>query len=689
MASLNIYRIFMIFIGFLVLIAHFAHQHIEGTIFYDPFYLRVFLASLSLFLIGVSYFPLLRKYTSAMLRALLTISTVHGLFLTAANQIAESYAFAALVFIILVIIASEDEKFLTFYVILVVTGSGAVVLVSASPLINPFVYFVSSVTLALSAYVITANQLRLKNELKRSGREVEKSKEQVERIVSSIPLPVIIVDQNGIIHFWNDAAEEKLGWKRTEVLYRLFPAIGYSQRSAFLEYLHEVIGEKSPTMRSTELLTSTGKTLYVLASCSIMEVPGGRERILISLTDVSLQKEYEKELEFARQKAEEASRMKSEFLARMSHEIRTPLNGILPVLDMLRSSRLEGEQRQNLDIVISSAELLIEIINDILDYSKIEQGYVSLERRPFALENIISLMYDAFFARARTKNLQLVKKVDERLAPCYTGDSMRLRQVLANLLSNAIKFTADGVVKLEVSLEQAGDGKDRILFSVTDSGIGVPGEKQKVIFESFKQADESTTRQYGGSGLGLAISTHLIALMHGKISVESPLEAESSESPGSRFYFSIELPRCEKNDLIERRKEESVSDGLENLSGKKALIVEDNIVNRLVLRKVLDKIGLIVDEADNGALAVDKCMENHFDIVFMDVEMPVMNGYEACEKIRKEGYNRETPIICVSAHAFAEDTERAMSAGMSAYISKPISVKNVEKTLVDFLQPKA
>ncbi len=350
------------------------------------------------------------------------------------------------------------------------------------------------------------------------------------------------------------------------------------------------------------------------------------------------------ELVSAKEKAEIATKKKSEFLANMSHEIRTPMNGIIGIAALLEDLDTTPQQKEYIDVLTTSSHNLLDIINDILDFSKIEAGRFDLESAPFDLRQLIQSQSNAFNLRAKDKNLIFECNMDPDITTAFSGDSVRLKQVLNNLLGNAIKFTITGSIKLDVTLIEENEQQSTVTFSVKDTGIGIPNDKLEAIFDKFSQADGSTTRQFGGTGLGLAISKQIVSLMGGN------LQVVSRERLGSNFYFTLNLKHAEAPavpqpveepvNLIQFEKPSSdVSVNSEDkLSAEETLyhvlLVEDTLVNQKVVRIMLTKLGLQVDIASHGLEAVELCSKFEYDLILMDCHMPKMDGYEATRSIR-------------------------------------------------------
>lgn len=435
-------------------------------------------------------------------------------------------------------------------------------------------------------------------------------------------------------------------------------------------YLRNVSPQASTTVSAEfPLIAKSGKEFTIDWRITTIPCDDGSEEIVLTGLDITESvannqalKSANIQIREALRSAESANQSKSLFLANMSHEIRTPMNGILGATELMLDKSIDEEQKQYIDIIHSSSHSLLNIINDILDLSKIESGSFELEQINFDLHQLCNDVYQLFSGAATQKGIQVLYFYGADLPQFWLGDPNRIRQILNNLFSNALKFTHKGRIDIRVQGEKLPDHTYDLAIQVKDSGIGIAEKKAKQIFSAFQQADTSTSRKYGGTGLGLTISQHLANAMHGKIEVDSEL------GHGSTFSLNIPL----KPGIVEAAVKDK---SLERNYHANVLLAEDNKVNAKIASKILEKLGIKSTIVENGELALHEVMENTFDLILMDVNMPVMDGITAAEKIRELDFPKnQVPILALTANAMTEDKERCLKAGMNGFISKPIKL---------------
>lgn len=415
-------------------------------------------------------------------------------------------------------------------------------------------------------------------------------------------------------------------------------------------------------LRNVTRLQQRNEQLRLLtALCAVMA-------IAIGILAISIRK-----IRSARAAADRARVLQAEFLANVSHEIRTPMNGVIGAAEIVLDTELTATQRDYVETVRDSALTQLELLNQILDQSKLDSGVMILDTEAFSPARLIAQIERTFQHAAARKGLFLRHSIDGDSSLCVKGDQLRIRQIVSNLVGNAIKFTVSGGIEIRLSMEPQGD-IITLCVAVVDSGIGIPPEQHASIFERFRQADGSTTRRYGGTGLGLTIARHLAQLMNGDIALIS------SPGQGSTFTFRVLLPEAQGEKIVPAK----VGQSAIVLSKLRVLLVEDNAVNRKVASEILRKMGAIVTVAVNGREAVSMCSEQSFDAVLMDCHMPEMDGYTATAAIRKlPSPICEVPIIALTAGVSSEERKQALAAGMTAFLAKPVNRDELASTLAD------
>ena len=525
---------------------------------------------------------------------------------------------------------------------------------------------------------------------------------------------IISTDLHGAILTWNRAAENIFGHQAENIIGQsmmiLIPQELHHEESQIIE---QIISGKPFEHYESIRLRKNGDRLNV--QLTISPIVDSQQQVIgasMIICDVTERKRAEEELRQAKEAAESANRAKAEFLANMSHEIRTPMNGIIGMTEVSLASQLTPDQRDSLETIQDSAKALLSVVNDILDYSKIDAGKMDLVSVRFNLSNKVDNAMRNLAVKAAQQGLKLRYDIDSSVPPWIVGDPDRLRQVMINLVGNALKFTSQGevVVRVQNHDEIAADDKHCVLhFSVTDTGVGIPPEKHGLIFEAFAQGDSSTTRRYGGTGLGLSISARLVELMGGQIWVESELGKGSTFHFTARFGISCLDPNqtCNNNltELANLRGRNQLT--MENTTEfdhlavlppcnvprhLNILLADDNPINQKVTRRMLNQDGQRVAVANNGKEAISALQQGGFDLVLMDVQMPEMDGFEATAAIRasEQISGKHIPIVAMTAHAMNGDRERCLAVGMDAYISKPFQLEELRQAIVSvFPSPEA
>ncbi|RXZ81532.1 response regulator [Paenibacillaceae bacterium] len=563
--------------------------------------------------------------------------------------------------------------------------------------------FVSSRKLQIQTELLhqkTRELEKMNKELMRTAYKLSKTEAQARVIRETSIDTMITFDNDGKILTVNPALERMFDYQEEEV-------IGQPITLLVSCFANDYV--KASVNGSTADGAGNGKLIQITArrkdgSPFDAEIQLGMAMVdeeqiyACTIADITERKRFEKELLAAKESAEIAARAKTEFLAMVSHEIRTPMNGVIGMTTLLLETELSDEQREYTEIISKSGEALLSVINDILDYSKIESGKMELEEVPFQLSACIGETFDLFTVKTTKKQLEMTCSIDPLLPAYVEGDVTKLRQVLINLVGNAVKFTNEGSIEVIVSLKADYGSEIVVEIAVLDTGVGIPADKLPLLFQPFSQLDSSMTRKYGGTGLGLAICKNLLELMDGSIRVDTNREK------GAAFIFTVTLKphRLSPQPDVDREPEDDdypaypfsfsallgedeQAAAAENNELQRSeyniLVAEDNEINRTLALRLLDKLGLQADVAGTGKEALELALQNRYDLILMDIQMPAMDGREAAKEIMDALPEAEQPvIIAMTANVLAGDRDKCLDAGMTDFISKPIRfdmLKNV------------
>ncbi len=509
--------------------------------------------------------------------------------------------------------------------------------------------------------------------------------EKFRAITHSTQNAIIMMNEKGLISFVNRAGTMMFGYTKEEMLNKdLHKLIAPPQYLSSFKHGFEAFkttGEGLVVGRTLEIegRRKSGSKFPVELSISSARLNDCWYSIGI-IRDITERRQTEREIVEATEAAENASRTKSEFLANMSHEIRTPLNTVIGATGLLAETNLDEEQMKLVDMMHSSGESLLVLINDILDISRIEAGKITLEKISFDLSVLISRICDTLSVRSSQKNLEMTYEIKSGVPDILVGDPNRLRQIIVNLIGNSIKFTERGSIRVFIENIKTSEKISTLKFSISDTGIGIPSAKLESIFNTFTQADASVTRKFGGTGLGLAISRKLVNLMHGDISVES------KAGEGTTFSFTAEFdnPGEDGDETTEIKDQDNTEIEAKDLGSLSILLVDDSSDNRFLINAFLRKKSCLIVEAENGTIAVELFPSEKWDIILMDMQMPVMDGYQATRKIReieKEKGIEHTPIIALTAHSINTEVKKCLDAGCDVHLAKPVSKDDLLKLI--------
>lgn len=504
-------------------------------------------------------------------------------------------------------------------------------------------------------------------------RNMKMNEQLLKSLVAKTENSIFITDIVGTILDVNMKAVEMFGYSRKELISRDFVCLRKNVLSeSEIEDGMNALQTDRFWISQTSLVKADGTEFPARIAIALIESLGSRY-LIYRVQDITELKQNESLILEAKERAESAALVKSQFLAVMSHEIRTPLNGVIATASLLQQSEMSREQAELTDTIMKSGQSLMMLINDILEFSKMESGKMRLDPRPCVLNDVVFEVADLLRPHAVSKGLEIEVRYDSKIPRGVILDDHRLRQVLLNLIGNGIKFTNQGKITIECENLEVMHNRYHIGFKISDTGIGIPEDKKHLLFQSFSQMDASTSRRYGGTGLGLAISKQLIELMGGQILISSEV------GKGTTFSFQIWTDECSdqllKNGNAAPELSENLNAGLRN--DLRIMVAEDNLVNKQVMQFMLEKLGLKADYAENGLVVLELHNKNEYDLIFMDMQMPEMDGVIATKEIRAG--NRNQPLIIgISANAFTEDRILCEKAGMNDFLPKPFDLAQLK-----------
>lgn len=538
------------------------------------------------------------------------------------------------------------------------------------------------------------------SELKGSQEKLLEQQKLYKDLIENVTDTIYEVDENGKFTFVSPASEDTIGFTPEELLTKHFWELIHPEYAEHYSKIYIETFKRQEKISYLELpvIAKNGATVWLGQTARFYY--NGNRLVKASLVakDITKQREAEIEIRLAKEQAELANRAKSDFLANMSHEIRTPLNGVIGFVDLLMGTKMDAVQKEYMNTVSQSAHALLDLITNILDFSKIEAGKLELAEERTNLHELCNQVIDIVRFQAQQKNIKLIVSGIESIPQFVLADSLRLRQILVNLMGNSIKFTNEGEIELMINVLDFPPGtllntpdEKFFRFSVRDTGIGISSNNQTRIFEAFTQADSYVSKKFGGTGLGLTISNGLLDLMG------SHLQLKSEPGHGSLFYFDVFFRTLGANEMekikqFAPQEKESIS-FVPLTAQKKILLVEDNVINQTLARILIQKLlpQAIIINALNGREAIEKFIAEKPDLIFMDIQMPEMNGYDAAREIRRmEDLNREekpnrVPIVAITAGTVAGEREKCMAAGMDEYISKPIAEGTIQNIIIKLL----
>lgn len=508
--------------------------------------------------------------------------------------------------------------------------------------------------------------LKLKREHDDSRNSLKERERFFQQVVSNVSDIIYRIDLKGFFTYVNPSTERQSGYSLQELLNMKYTRLirpDYEEKVyAFFKKIYQ--NKIDNSYFEFPMVTKNGQEVWIGQKIHLLISKSNVVGFQVVARDITLEKEFKEQLIIAKKNAENTAEIKSQFLANMSHEIRTPLNGIMGVIHLLNNSELNEKQKTYINAIISSSNQLMGIINDILDLSKIEAGKMELDNSEFDIYDLIQSVISIFEIKTIEKAIELTFQIDPNIPQFLIGDSIHLNQILYNLIGNSVKFTDNGSVNLKIDLIEFKDDIYEVQFSITDTGIGMDAEVIDKIFDAFTQAEINTTRQYGGTGLGLAIVKRLVDLHDGTIKVKS------DRNEGSSFILNINFKRAE---IQSDNKTNAIVNEYSLLNGLSILLVEDNLINQLVTSDILKEQGVEVEIAGNGKIALEMLDAKIYDLVLMDMQMPIMDGYQAMSAIRKSQNEliKGVPIIALTANAIDSEIKKCYKFGANDYLSKP------------------
>jgi len=633
-------------------------------------YDRVIIIGLSLIVLCSTFIINSKKLIYKVANGLFLLFSLHIVFTCYLNAFSIYYLLVLIISSQAVASVFRDGIQVLRYVFFLLTITAiALIAVEDVSFTHRVLSFISVVLSSMFSYV----NVRLKSRF----QAMMKVREEILRaVVGKDETATIITDFEGFIQEANVRTEQLLGEDFSKIKGKNFGDYRVKKLSEEEDDLGVIkLREDRFWNDEIQLKRADGSTFFAFVSIVLIQ-KYDREQLVYRVRDMSKEYENTRILIEAKEAAEAAAKAKSEFLATMSHEIRTPMNGVIGMTQLLANTALDDDQRMYVETIEKSGDNLLVIINDILDFSKIESGKIQLEEHSFSMIDQLKDVMMLLRTRVDSSRVNFTEEIDPDIPQHLKGDSTRVKQIMMNLVGNAIKFTQDGEVTVKLKLIKRKGPAVIIDFSVQDTGIGIAEDKIALLFSSFSQVDSSITRKYGGTGLGLAISKQLAERMGGSITVDS------KKGEGSRFTVRLPLEICTSATSLDQLSVHEFDKGLSQ--DMTVLLAEDNAVNQKVASLILQSFGFQVDIANDGLEAVEMFDKKAYSLIFMDVQMPIMDGISATKSILHKAKGRHVEIIAMTANAQLSDRQKCLDAGMTDFVTKPIQMETLEKTLKGF-----